>query len=154
MKGDRYVYKVLLSPKMPPTGSSYRVPGLTFGALLSSLLVYTLLNTMWTPGFSIVPLATLVATSAATVDLRWYPPANTQINNLSSAINGTGVYGYIYNTSFTPDESYGTYNWCNMPHVRKLEYVIPSKEYKLRYVEVVCLLTILQLATHIISRKI
>jgi len=71
------------------------------------------------------------------VDLKWYPPANTSINNLDTALYGTGVYGFIFNTSHTPDEKYGTYNWCNMPHVRRKEYVRPSAEYRLKYVEVV-----------------
>jgi hypothetical protein len=71
------------------------------------------------------------------VDLKWYPPANTSINNLDTALHGTGVYGFIFNTSHTSDEKYGTYNWCNMPHVRRKEYVRPSAEYTLKYIEVV-----------------
>ena len=68
---------------------------------------------------------------------QWHPPNSTQINNLSSVINGTGVYGFIFNTSDTPDGKYGTYNWCNMPHVRAQEYPIPGPEYQLQYVEVI-----------------
>ncbi|CAJ2510659.1 Uu.00g062840.m01.CDS01 [Anthostomella pinea] len=72
------------------------------------------------------------------VDLGWYPPNNTSINNLTAVLNdANGVYGFIFDTSDTSIEQYGTYNWCNMPHVRKTEYVKPSAEYELRYVEVI-----------------
>ena len=83
-----------------------------------------------------------------------YPPAATNINNLTFALHGTGPPG-IYNSSVTPDSIYGTYNWCNMPHVRPREYQcvhsvlpgifnpiqlikrVPSKSYTLQYVEVI-----------------
>lgn len=74
---------------------------------------------------------------AATVDLGWHAPNATAINNLTQVVDGSGVYGFIYNESYTPADEYGTYNWCNMPHVRKEEYKVPSAEYKLQYVEVV-----------------
>jgi hypothetical protein len=73
----------------------------------------------------------------ATVDLSWHAPNATAINDLSQVIAGSGVYGFIYNSSTTPTDAYGTYNWCNMPHVRATEYKKPSSEYKLQYVEVV-----------------
>lgn len=73
----------------------------------------------------------------AEVDLDWHAPAATRINNLTQVLNGEGVYGFIYNTSHTPDDQYGTYNWCNMPHVRKQEYVQVSDGFELKYVEVV-----------------
>lgn len=75
------------------------------------------------------------------VDLSWHPPKKTQINDLNAVIHGTGVFGgYIFNSSQDPSGvSYGTYNWCNMPHVRKEEYIIPPKEYQLEYVELVIL---------------
>ncbi|ROV93039.1 hypothetical protein VPNG_09447 [Cytospora leucostoma] len=77
--------------------------------------------------------------NSTTVDLGWYPPSQTLINNLTNVVsNGTtGVYGFIYNSSYTPDDEYGTYNWCNMPHVRAKEYVRPSEEYELVYVELI-----------------
>ena len=77
--------------------------------------------------------------SARKADLAWYPPSNTSINNLTVALYGEGVYGFIFNTSNTPDAQYGTYNWCNMPHVRKTEYVRATSEYRLTYVEIVSL---------------
>jgi hypothetical protein len=73
----------------------------------------------------------------AAVDLSWHAPAQSLINNLTNAISTTGVYGYIYNTSATPDSQYGVYNWCNMPHVRKDIYVTPSSDYELAYVELI-----------------
>lgn len=76
-------------------------------------------------------------TATSTVDLSWHAPSATEINNLTQVIGGSGVYGFIFNSSTTPAHEYGTYNWCNMPHVRATEYKKPSSEYKLQYVEVV-----------------
>lgn len=102
-------------------------------AILPSDTVYT----MWSKSKEGLLLASLASSGMAAVDLSWHPPAASQINDLSSAVNSTGVYGYIYDSSHTPDEKYGQYNWCNMPHVRKDIYVKPADEYKLRYVELV-----------------
>lgn len=73
------------------------------------------------------------------VDLGWYAPSQTLVNNLTNVVSDStsGVYGFIYDSSYTPDEAYGTYNWCNMPHVRALEYKVPPDEYELVYVELV-----------------
>lgn len=75
----------------------------------------------------------------AAVDLSWYPPSQTLVNNLTNVVSDstTGVYGFIYDSSHTPDQDYGTYNWCNMPHVRASEYKVPPDEYQLVYVELV-----------------
>lgn len=77
--------------------------------------------------------------SSSAIDLGWYAPAQTLVNNLTNVASAdtTGVYGFIYNSSYTPDDLYGQYNWCNMPHVRASEYVKPSDEYELVYVELV-----------------
>jgi hypothetical protein len=75
--------------------------------------------------------------AAPSVDLGWYPPNATVINNLTNVLDVTGVYGFIYNNSYPTNMPYGTYNWCNMPHVRKEEYTKPSDGYKLKYVELV-----------------
>ncbi len=77
--------------------------------------------------------------NAAIVDLSWYAPNATSINNLTQVMAGSGFYGWSYNNSQVPENEYGIYNWCNMPHVRKTEYKVPSPEYKLQYVEVVSL---------------
>ncbi|KAK6418475.1 hypothetical protein LTR95_017186 [Oleoguttula sp. CCFEE 5521] len=69
-----------------------------------------------------------------TVDLSWHAPAQANVNSLSSAINGTGIYGFIFNTSQGP---LNTYNWCNMPHVNKETYPRANSSYKLQYVEVI-----------------
>lgn len=81
----------------------------------------------------------MAGTNATAVDLGWYAPAQTLVNNLTHVVanSTTGVYGFIYDSSYTPDDEYGTYNWCNMPHVRKTEYVVPDDEYELVYVELV-----------------
>lgn len=79
-----------------------------------------------------------VPVNSGHVGLGWHPPSPSEINNLTATINATGVYGFVFNSSVTPASlPYGTYNWCNMPHVRPQEYSIPPKEYKLEYVEVV-----------------
>lgn len=82
----------------------------------------------------------LAIASNTTVDLSWHAPNATMINDLQTLINTTGVYGFIYNSSITPDHEYGTYNWCNMPHVRAREYPKAPAEFKLQYVEVVRIL--------------
>ena len=75
----------------------------------------------------------------AAVDLGWHPPSASWITDIDSVINDTGVHGFIFNSSKLPNNvPYGTYNWCNMPHVRVDEYIVPEKEYQLQYVEVVC----------------
>ncbi|RWA03753.1 hypothetical protein EKO27_g11352, partial [Xylaria grammica] len=70
--------------------------------------------------------------AAVDVDLAWYPPRNTSVNDLAAALRGPGVYGFIFNSSRTPDDEYGVYNWCNMPHVRGREYVRAAEEFELR----------------------
>jgi acid phosphatase len=97
-----------------------------FTALIVGLISYFTVS-VWSE-----PLSTMAA-----VDLTWHAPAQSLINNLTNAISTTGVYGYIYNSSQTPDSQYGVYNWCNMPHVRKDIYTVPSSEYELAYVELV-----------------
>lgn len=81
-----------------------------------------------------------MAANTTAVDLGWYAPAQTLVNNLTNVVSSstTGVYGFIYNSSYTSNEEYGTYNWCNMPHVRATEYVVPDDDYELVYVELVC----------------
>lgn len=66
------------------------------------------------------------------VSLEWHPPANSQINNLETVINGTGIYGFIFNSSQGP---LNTYDWCNMPHSNTETYKKADRSYKLEYVE-------------------
>lgn len=79
----------------------------------------------------------VAATSAAAPG--WLPPNATNTNNLTFAVSGVGTNGFIYDSSSTPtDSEYGVYNYCNMPHVRATEYVVPDQAaYQLEYVEVV-----------------
>ncbi|KAK5019960.1 hypothetical protein LTR16_000005 [Cryomyces antarcticus] len=73
-----------------------------------------------------------------TVDLSWHPPVSSNINNLSTVINGSDIYGFIFSSSQNPaGVPYGTYNWCNMPHVRASEYPRVNSSFKLEYVEVI-----------------
>lgn len=85
------------------------------------------------------PDSSNMANATSGVDLGWYAPSQTLVNNLTNVVSSStaGVYGFIYNSSVTPDDEYGAYNWCNMPHVRKTEYVVPDEEYELVYVELV-----------------
>lgn len=75
-----------------------------------------------------------------TVDISWHAPNATAINDLAQVIAGSGVHGFIYNSSSMSDSAYGNYNWCNMPHVRATEYKKPASEFVLQYVEVVRLI--------------
>lgn len=71
------------------------------------------------------------------IDLEWYPPKKTWINDLDQVLNGTGTNGFVFNSSQLPNGvEYGTYNWCNMPHARKDEYVKAGDGFELVYVEV------------------
>ena len=66
-------------------------------------------------------LTALTVVNVTLADVVHYPPAATNINNISFVFNGTGAPG-IFTSSNTPDSEYGVYNWCNMPHVRQREY--------------------------------
>jgi 2-phosphoxylose phosphatase len=72
--------------------------------------------------------------SHAPVDLNWHPPIESNINNLEKVVNGSGTYGFIFNSSHGPLD---TYNWCNMPHVHPSTYTKVNDTYKLEYVEVI-----------------
>lgn len=88
---------------------------------------------------SAIPLTWIALSTAQnhSVDLEWHAPRKSWINNLDGVLNGTGTNGFIFNGSQLPaGTSYGTYNWCNMPHVRSQEYPRASEDYELQYVEV------------------
>ncbi|KAF5127971.1 hypothetical protein E5D57_008905 [Metarhizium anisopliae] len=91
--------------------------------------------------FAEIMIPLVVASSAVhgtrAIDTSWHAPAETQLNNLTSALASNGVYGFIFNSSNTPQHEYGAYNWCNMPHVRPTEYVVADKAYELQYVELI-----------------
>lgn len=91
--------------------------------------------------YSAAAVALTFATRQADADgaskTEWHPPADWDVNNLTKALHSEGVYGFIFDSSHTPDDKYGQYNYCNMPHVRRQEYVKPSEEYELKYVELV-----------------
>jgi acid phosphatase len=84
-----------------------------------------------------INLFAITIMSATAVDNSWHPPDASDINNLDRALDSDGVFGFIFNSSDTPPEQYGRYNYCNMPHVRKTEYQRAPAEYELAYVEVV-----------------
>lgn len=105
---------------------------LLFGSIFS--IVFTMAPWMYS---AVMAVVLGLFKPARAVSGQWQAPAQTDFNSLTKVLNGEGVYGFIYNSSITPDEKYGTYNWCNMPHVRIQEYVKPSSEFELQYVEVV-----------------
>lgn len=71
-------------------------------------------------------------------NITYYPPINgsTATSNLTWALDGSGAPG-IYNSSVTPNGSYGIYNWCDMPHVRAQNYPRPAQNMTLQYVEMI-----------------
>ncbi|KAF2467187.1 histidine acid phosphatase-like protein [Lindgomyces ingoldianus] len=80
----------------------------------------------------------LTASQAPRVNMNWHAPKKTWINDLSQVIDGNGTHGFIFNGSgLPPGTPYGSYNWCNMPHVRAEEYPVANNEYELEYVEVI-----------------
>jgi len=112
--------------------------------LVSLLIVFALLaNTMRSyTSLALLPVISKVYSTATcaspSVDVTWHPSPITAVNSLSSLESSSGVYGFIFNSSSNPaGVSYGTYNWCNMPHVRSQEYKKAPSGYKLKYVEVV-----------------
>lgn len=117
------------------------------GVIFVPAILLTLSDTSYSP-LRILPITAISSSSMNTnlsqclpsgpVDLSWYSPAQTMVNNLSTVLNGSGIYDFVFNSSSTPsDLPYSTYNWCNMPHVRAKEYQVPDKDYQLQYVELV-----------------
>ncbi|KPI37932.1 uncharacterized protein AB675_3082 [Cyphellophora attinorum] len=78
-----------------------------------------------------------MASNSAQIDLSWHPPNATSVNNLTAVLNDSGVYGLLINPVTPSEVPYSTYNYCNMPHVRRQEYQPAPPEYKLEYVEVI-----------------
>jgi hypothetical protein len=110
----------------------YSSPPQSLLAALSSLHV---VSAHGKPGAGPGPGNAVCTNGNQTVDLSWHAPAQSQVNSLSSAINGTGTYGFIFNSSQGPLD---TYNWCNMPHVNTKTYPrVKDSSYKLEYVEVI-----------------
>lgn len=84
---------------------------------------------------SLLPFASLAL--AARVP-EHFPPVSNSITNLTLVFDDDNeTNGGIYNSSYVSLEDYGVYNFCNMPHVRKLEYQVPESGFELQYVEVI-----------------
>ncbi|RMZ79709.1 hypothetical protein DV738_g3141, partial [Chaetothyriales sp. CBS 135597] len=84
-----------------------------------------------------VALSTMVDVASASPDLAWYKPNATSINNLTSVINGTGVFGFQFQPVTPPSLPLTTYNWCNMPRVNPETYHPAPDGFNLEYVEVI-----------------
>lgn len=135
---------------MPHWLPSYKALILSFLVLLASQQAITAIMRYSQPPPSFIAALSYLHVAAAhssyrhgdgscasntTLDLDWHAPALSQVNSLSSAINGTGTYGSIFNSSQGP---LNTYNWCNMPHVNSKTYPkVKDSGYKLEYVEVI-----------------
>ena len=112
--------------------------------LLSFIVSAGMLFTQWLlPTFGFLTLLEVQNGSMynSSIDKLWYPPDSNPINDLNTVINGTGVYGFVFNSSYAPvsNDYYGGYDYCNMPHVNKAQYLKPSDKFTLEYVEVVSL---------------
>lgn len=105
-------------------------------SLLTIVLLAIALNTM-APNLKNTATAAIVYFASSGSGQKWHAPAEWEVNDLDKALNSEGTYGFIFNSSKTPDSKYGVYNYCNMPHVRSKEYVKPSEDYELQYVELV-----------------
>ncbi|KAK9432676.1 histidine phosphatase superfamily [Lipomyces doorenjongii] len=82
-----------------------------------------------------IPLTAAAATSFGTIV--HYSPTKSSIGELEAVFNATtGTNGGYYSASVVPDDVYGAYDYCNMPHARAREYVIPGG-YDLQYVELI-----------------
>lgn len=137
---DGYALPGLSRMPLPRSSSVVKVVIALSTVLLLQLTAQQLIA-MWSKTRSALAFGTAVAPLPAVlgqnVDLRWHAPRQALINNLTNVMSDSGVYGFIYDSSETSDADYGTYNWCSMPHVRKTEYVKPSSDYELKYVELV-----------------
>lgn len=105
----------------------------------TAFTLFQFLQLDWVDMRSLIALAfsSGVVAYNAEVDLGWHAPKKSWINDLGRVLNGTGTNGFVFSGSQLPKGvQYGTYNWCNMPHVRSKEYPRASEEYKLVYVEV------------------
>ncbi|CRK43257.1 hypothetical protein BN1723_005578 [Verticillium longisporum] len=117
-----------------------RLTLLCLGILLIGTYTTQHIMALWSKTGPILGALAVVGStvSAQSIDVSWHAPAKSQVNaNFTEVLNGEGKWGFIYDTSETPIDKYGTYNWCNMPHVRKTEYVKPSDDFELKYVELI-----------------
>lgn len=111
---------------------------LALGSSLYLVVSIGMLINQWIlPTFGYLTL--LDAQNSSSIDTLWHPPTLNQINDLDTVINGKDVYGFIFNNSYAPASNgyYGGYDYCNMPHVNRANYVKPPESYTLEYVEVI-----------------
>ncbi|ELQ44913.1 hypothetical protein M0657_004850 [Pyricularia oryzae] len=69
------------------------------------------------------------------VDVGWYPSSQTAFNDLTAVVDGAGVPKFTFDPSGEWQDD--GYNWCNMPHVRAQDYMQPSTDFELQYVEII-----------------
>lgn len=75
----------------------------TFLLAVASLALTTWFTMHYLYSFPILfSFASVVSSSNTTVDLSWHAPPSTNVSNLQSVINGTGVWGFVFNSSTTP----------------------------------------------------
>ena len=116
---------------------SYGLPD-TVGSLLL-IALWATVYLVHLPFFAPSTLSSSVQQNSPSFNGSWYPPSNSQINDLGAVINGTDVFGFIFSdASISPSNaSDALQNWCNMPHVNSDTYLVPETDYTLEYVEVV-----------------
>ena len=74
-----------------------------------------------------------------TIDAQWRAPAAFWNTDLNTVLAGPGTNGFVFKASNATAASQPSdvYNYCTMPHVNKQAYIVPAKEFKLEYVEVI-----------------
>ena len=114
---------------------------LAIAMCVSAVLLYNLIAYQFlfpTKVFAFASPQGSAAPSTGAINTAWHPPNSTWITDPSAVVSGSDTHGFIFNSSALPTGTkYGTYNWCNMPHVRRSEYLVPDKDYELDYVELV-----------------
>jgi len=89
---------------------SQSTPSLFAGISHLSATVQAQTGYGYPPSSSPTPAAPLCKGANTTAELIWYPPVKSDINTLSTVINGTGTYGFVFNSSQAP---LNTYDWCS-----------------------------------------
>ncbi|KAK6523955.1 hypothetical protein TWF281_001912 [Arthrobotrys megalospora] len=123
---------------MPTTPSSIFAATAFTATAVSVLLAYAYTMGRFSELISPITFISMATAGVGAAGGKWYPPAATWINNLTSILSDEGVHGFIFNGSTLPGGvDPDRYNWCNMPHVRPNTYKTPPEIFKLVYVEVI-----------------
>lgn len=123
---------------MPAVSQSLHFFSYATTALITLLVLSKMLSVLMPTAQVAVLAASVGSLNASSIEKNYHAPGKSALNDLDSVLAGSGIHGFIFNTSQTPSNlPYSTYNWCNMPHIRKDEYILPPPEYELRFVELI-----------------